>query len=83
MGKTWKMFSSDVFKAMRNKIKEDPVSKDLLFLGTEMGLYTSIDGGNKLAADERSYSGICYGARLTIEPKNKRPGCRNTRKRCG
>ena len=46
LGKTWKLLTSDALKGYANKIKEDLVDKDLLFLGTEMGsLYATIDGG--------------------------------------
>ncbi len=45
MGKTWTLFKSDEFTGFAHKIKEDNVNKDLLFAGTEMGLYASIDGG--------------------------------------
>ena len=45
MGKTWKSFTSNEFTGFAHKIKEDLVNKDLLFLGTEMGLFSSIDGG--------------------------------------
>jgi photosystem II stability/assembly factor-like uncharacterized protein len=45
MGKTWTMFKSDEFTGFAHKIKEDNVNKDLLFAGTEMGLYASHDGG--------------------------------------
>ena len=47
MGKTWTKFVSEEFNAFAHKIKEDNVNKDLLFLGTEMGLYASLDGGGK------------------------------------
>jgi photosystem II stability/assembly factor-like uncharacterized protein len=45
-GKTWKLLKSDEFTGFANKIKEDLVNKDLLFLGTEMGLFSSLDGGS-------------------------------------
>jgi photosystem II stability/assembly factor-like uncharacterized protein len=45
MGKTWKLISSDEFTGFAHKIKEDLVNKDLLFLGTEMGLFATVDGG--------------------------------------
>ena len=45
MGKTWTKFVSEEFNAYAHKIKEDFVNKDLLFLGTEMGLYATLDGG--------------------------------------
>jgi photosystem II stability/assembly factor-like uncharacterized protein len=45
MGKTWSIFSSKDFTGFAHKIKEDLVNKDLLFLGTEMGLFGTVDGG--------------------------------------
>ena len=45
MGKTWTLFSSTDFTSFAHKIKEDPLNKDLLFLGTEMGLFATLDGG--------------------------------------
>ncbi len=47
MGKTWTKFVSEEFNSFAHKIKEDHVNKDLLFLGTEMGLYATLDGGKK------------------------------------
>jgi photosystem II stability/assembly factor-like uncharacterized protein len=46
MGKTWKMFKSPDFTGFAHKIAEDPVNKDLLFAGTEMGLFATLDGGD-------------------------------------
>lgn len=44
-GKTWKnIISDDVVGFVRN-IQEDYVNPDLLFLGTEFGLYITMDGG--------------------------------------
>ncbi len=47
MGKTWTRFESEEFNSFAHKIKEDHINKDLLFLGTEMGLYATLDGGKK------------------------------------
>ncbi len=47
MGKTWTKFESEEFNVYAHKIKEDNVNKDLLFLGTEMGLFATLDGGKK------------------------------------
>jgi hypothetical protein len=44
-GKTWEQLKSDEFTGFAHKIKEDPVNKNLLFLGTEMGLFCSLDAG--------------------------------------
>jgi len=45
MGKTWTMFTSTEFTGFAHKIKEDNVNKNLLFIGTEMGLFASVDAG--------------------------------------
>lgn len=47
MGKTWKKFESNEFTGFAHKIKEDIANKNLLFAGTEMGLFASVDGGNE------------------------------------
>ena len=45
MGKTWTRITSKEFTSFAHKIKEDLVNKNLLFLGTEMGLFATLDGG--------------------------------------
>jgi len=45
LGKTWKSLADTAIHAYCHVIKEDLVKPDLLFLGTEGGLYLSIDGG--------------------------------------
>ncbi|HPH31463.1 MAG TPA: hypothetical protein PLB49_06420, partial [Chitinophagaceae bacterium] len=45
MGRTWKLISSPEFTGFAHIIREDLVNKDLLFLGTEMGLFATLDGG--------------------------------------
>ncbi|KYP16552.1 hypothetical protein [Flavihumibacter sp. CACIAM 22H1] len=47
MGKTWTLFKSDEFTGFAHKIKEDLVNKDLLFAGTEMGMFASVTGGRE------------------------------------
>ena len=44
-GKSWKCLVTPTVKGYALAIVQDPVKKDLLFLGTETGLYTSLDGG--------------------------------------
>lgn len=44
-GKTWTAFQSTEFSGFAHKIIEDPVNPDVLFLGTEMGLFASINAG--------------------------------------
>jgi photosystem II stability/assembly factor-like uncharacterized protein len=45
MGKTWERMSSPEFRSFAHKICEDPVNNKLLFLGTEMGMFSTLDGG--------------------------------------
>lgn len=46
MGKTWKLFQSPEFTGFAHKIRQDTKNKDLLFAGTERGLFASVDGGS-------------------------------------
>lgn len=43
-GETWTTSPAEEIAGYCHVIKEDPVNPNLLFLGTEMGLYVSIDG---------------------------------------
>lgn len=45
LGKTWTRITSTEFTGFAHKIKEDLVNKNLLFLGTEMGLFATVDAG--------------------------------------
>ncbi|HXO18533.1 MAG TPA: hypothetical protein VOA87_01270 [Thermoanaerobaculia bacterium] len=44
-GKTWKSLAAKNLRGYCLAIAQDPVDRDLLFLGTEFGLYVSLDGG--------------------------------------
>jgi len=44
-GKTWNSIISEEVKGFTRSFQEDLVNPDLLFLGTETGLYISINGG--------------------------------------
>lgn len=50
-GKTWtSLVPADApVRGYAHVIREDPVNRDLLFLGTEFGLWVSIDGGKQWA----------------------------------
>lgn len=48
-GNSWISLVSDEIGSYCHKILEDPVNPELLFLGTEMGLYISVDGGARWA----------------------------------
>jgi len=49
LGKTWKALADTSIKAYCHIIKQDLVNPNLLFLGTESGLYISINGGDNWA----------------------------------
>lgn len=44
-GKTWTSLSTGNIEGFCHVIRQDPVNPDLLFLGTEAGLYVSVDAG--------------------------------------
>jgi hypothetical protein len=44
-GKTWTSLADTAVKGFCHIIRQDPVNPELLFLGTEFGLYISLDGG--------------------------------------
>ncbi len=46
LGKTWKSLATDAVKGFCHVIRQDPVNPDLVFLGTEMGLFISNDHGS-------------------------------------
>lgn len=45
-GKTWTSIITEDVKGFVRNIQEDYVNPDLLFLGTEFGLFITLDGGN-------------------------------------
>ena len=45
LGKTWRSLVTPAVKGYALAIVQDPVRKELLFLGTEFGLWVSLDGG--------------------------------------
>jgi photosystem II stability/assembly factor-like uncharacterized protein len=44
-GRTWQSLATPDLRGYAHVIREDPVNPRLLFLGTELGLYVSADGG--------------------------------------
>ncbi|TAD85903.1 MAG: glycosyl hydrolase [Bacteroidetes bacterium] len=69
-GNTWKKFASSEFTGFAHVLREDPANEKLLFLGTEMGLFISIDAGNTWMRSK--YQGIPWYALvrdMVIEPK--------------
>jgi photosystem II stability/assembly factor-like uncharacterized protein len=48
-GKTWKPLATSDLRGFAHVVREDVVNKNLLFVGTESGLFLSIDGGEQWA----------------------------------
>ena len=69
MGKTWTLFKSAEFRGFAHKIKEDLVSKNLLFAGTEMGLFTSTDGGENWVVFKSKVPEFALVRDIVIQPK--------------
>lgn len=49
LGKTWVSLGSNDLSGYAHVVREDRVRKDLLFLGTEFGLFVTLDGGKQWA----------------------------------
>ncbi len=45
-GKTWQSVVGDLPAEPVNTVREDPVRKDVLWVGTDMGVYITFDGGH-------------------------------------
>lgn len=69
MGKSWQMFTNNEFTGFAHKIKEDVVNKDLLFLGTEMGLFTTLDGGKNWFRMKNNIPEYALVRDIQINPK--------------
>jgi photosystem II stability/assembly factor-like uncharacterized protein len=69
MGKTWMRINSPEFTGFAHKIKEDLVNKNLLFLGTEMGLFATVDGGANWFRMKNNIPEYALVRDLQIHPK--------------
>lgn len=69
MGKTWTRLNSNVFTAFAHKIKEDLINKNLLFLGTEMGLFATLDGGANWFRMKNNIPEYVLARDIQIHPK--------------
>lgn len=70
-GKTWDKIGTDLPAEPVNVIKEDPHNADVLYVGTDHGLYVSLDGG-------KTFMGLFKGMPdvpvhdLAIQPRDKK-----------
>ncbi len=68
-GKTWGRLNSTELTGFAHKIKEDPINKNLLFVGTERGLFASIDGGNTWFRMKNHIPDYCIVRDIQIQPQ--------------
>lgn len=48
-GRSWNQLKGDSLRGYAHVIREDPVNRNVIFAGTEYGLFVSIDAGNSWA----------------------------------
>ncbi len=65
-GKSWTKFESTEFTGFANKILQDNTNPDLLFLGTEMGLYMSFDFGKNWVRYKADFPWMAMVRDLTL-----------------
>lgn len=68
-GKTWTRLNSKEFKSFAHKVVEDHENKNLLFLGTEMGLFATLDGGSNWFLVKNNIPEYALVRDLKIHPK--------------
>jgi photosystem II stability/assembly factor-like uncharacterized protein len=57
-GKTWEALATADIKGYAQVVREDLVNPNLLFVGTEMGLYLSLDAGKNWAQFKENLPGV-------------------------
>ncbi|MGI8782122.1 MAG: VPS10 domain-containing protein [Acidobacteriota bacterium] len=48
-GRSWRPLAGDSIRGYAHVVREDPVNPNLLYVGTELGLFVSVDGGAQWA----------------------------------
>lgn len=69
LGKTWTRINSSEFTGFAHKIKEDLKNKNLLFMGTERGLFCSINGGDDWFRMKNHIPDFCPVRDIQIHPR--------------
>jgi len=69
-GTTWKQIMKDLPSEPVNVIKEDAVSEQVLYVGTDGGLYVSLDGGNSSMAWTKGLPASVPVHDLEIHPRD-------------
>ncbi|MDW7694971.1 glycosyl hydrolase [Flammeovirgaceae bacterium SG7u.111] len=69
-GKTWKKIGLDLPAEPVNVIKEDPENEDILYVGTDHGLYISLDRGKSFMAFYQNLPAVAIHD-LVVHPRDK------------
>ena len=68
-GKTWQSLTTPELKGYAHVVREDLVKPELLFLGTECGLFVSVEGGAQWAAIKGEFPPVAVRD-LAIHPRD-------------
>ncbi len=68
-GKTWTSLAKGIPVGPVNVIREDPVRKDILYVGTDMGVYVTTDGGKSWQVLGGNLPTV-YALDLVIHPRD-------------
>lgn len=68
-GKTWTNLASRDVRGYALVLEQDPVKRDLLFLGTEFGLWVSLDGGKQWMQWTHGFPTVSAMA-MTVHPRD-------------
>ncbi len=68
-GATWTALATPDLKGYAHIVRQDPVSADLLFVGTESGLWISVDGGRQWGAFTANFPPVAVRD-LAIHPRD-------------
>ena len=69
-GKTWKNISSNIPASPVNVIREDPQNAEILYVGTDNGIYTTFSGGSHWYPFENGIPNVAVHD-LVIQPAEK------------
>ena len=70
-GKTWTPLATDALQGYAHIVRQDPENPDLLFVGTELGLFLSIDGGQRWARFTGNFPKYVAVRDLVIHPREQ------------
>ncbi|HEV8199517.1 MAG TPA: glycosyl hydrolase [Candidatus Polarisedimenticolia bacterium] len=68
-GKTWQALAGKGMRGYAHIVREDPVNQSLLFAGTELGLWLSLDGGGHWAQFKSGLPDVMSVRDIAIHPR--------------